>query len=36
MNMVTVDIELIRNIFAFHGVDQNGKAVMAKPKIKRE
>jgi hypothetical protein len=33
MNMVTVGIDLAKNIFALHGVDQSGKAVLVKPKV---
>jgi transposase len=36
MSIVTVGIDLAKNIFAFHGVDQNGKAVLVKPKVRRE
>jgi transposase len=36
MNIVTIGIDIAKNIFAFHGVDQNGKAVLVKPKVRRE
>lgn len=36
MNIVTVGIDLAKNVFAVHGVDDNGKAVLVKPKVKRE
>jgi len=35
MNIVTVGIDLAKNIFALHGVDQRGKAVLVKPKVAR-
>ena len=35
MNMVTVGIDLAKNVFALHGVDQSGKAVFIKPKVAR-
>ena len=36
MSIVTVGIDLAKNIFAVHGVDENGKAVLIKPKVSRE
>jgi transposase len=35
MNIVTVGIDLAKNIFALHGVDQSGRAVLIKPKVAR-
>ena len=35
MNMVTVGIDLTKNVFALHGVDQYVKAIFIKPKIAR-
>lgn len=35
MNVVTVGIDLAKNVFALHGVDQSGKAVFIKPKVVR-
>jgi transposase len=35
MNIVTVGINLAKNVFALHGVDQSGKAVLIKPKVVR-
>ena len=35
MNIVTVGIDLAKNVFALHGVDQSGKAVLIKPKVVR-
>jgi len=36
MSIVTVGIDLAKNIFAVHGVDETGKAVLVKPKVARE
>ena len=36
MAIVTVGIDLAKNIFALHGVDQSGKAVLVKPKVPRD
>ena len=36
MNIITVGIDLAKNVFAVHGVDNNGKAVLVKPKVSRE
>jgi transposase len=36
MSIITVGIDLAKNIFAVHGVDENGKAVLVKPKVARE
>ena len=35
MGIVTVGIDLAKNVFALHGVDQSGKAVFIKPKVVR-
>lgn len=35
MSIVTVGIDLAKNIFALHGVDQSGRAVLIKPKVAR-
>ena len=35
MNIVTVGIDLAKNVFDLHGVDQSGKAVLIKPKVVR-
>ncbi len=32
MAVVTVGIDLAKNVFAVHGVDKNGNAVLVKPK----
>ena len=36
MSIVTVGIDLAKNVFAVHGVDQNGKAALIKLKVPRE
>ena len=36
MSIITVGIDLAKNVFAVHGVDDNGKAVWVKPKVARE
>jgi len=36
MSMITVGIDLAKNVFAVHGVDDNGKPVLVKPKVARE
>jgi transposase len=36
MSIVTVGIDLAKNIFAVHGVDENGNAVLIKPKVARD
>jgi transposase len=36
MSIITVGIDLAKNIFAVHGVDENGKAVLIKPKVSRD
>jgi transposase len=33
MNIITAGIDLAKNIFAVHGVDDNGKPVLVKPKV---
>ncbi len=35
MNIITVGIDLAKNVFAVHGVDDNGKPVLVKPKVSR-
>ena len=34
--VITVGIDLSKNVFAVHGVDDNGKSVLVKPKVTRE
>ena len=36
MSIIAVGIDLAKNIFAVHGVDENGQAVLAKPKVSRD
>ena len=36
MNIITVGIDLAKNVFAVHGVDENGRAVLVKPKVRRD
>lgn len=36
MSIITVGIDLAKNVFAVHGVDDNGKPVLVKPKVSRE
>lgn len=35
MNVITVGIDLAKNVFAVHGVDETGKSVLVKPKVAR-
>lgn len=35
MTITTVGIALAKNVFAVHGVDQNGRTVLVKPKVSR-
>ncbi|MCG3187679.1 MAG: hypothetical protein IOMNBAOH_02333 [Rhodocyclaceae bacterium] len=32
MSMVTVGVDLAKNVFAVHGVDDDGKVALVKPK----
>ncbi len=36
MNIITVGIDLAKDVFAVHGVADNGRAVLVKPKVSRE
>lgn len=36
MSIITVGIDLAKNVFAVHGVDDNGKSVLVKPRVSRE
>lgn len=36
MRIITVGIDLAKNVFAVHGVDENGRAALVKPKVRRE
>ncbi|MBI3479881.1 MAG: IS110 family transposase [Nitrosomonadales bacterium] len=35
MNIITVGIDLAKNVFAVHGVNDNGKPALVKPKVQR-
>lgn len=35
MTITTVGIDLAKNVFAVHCVDQHGKTVLVKPKVSR-
>lgn len=35
MNIITVGIDLAKNVFAVYGVDDSGKPVLVKPKVLR-
>jgi len=36
MSIMTIGIDLAKNVFAIHGVDENGKAALVKPKVTRD
>ena len=36
MSIIRVGIDLAKNIFAVHGVDEHGKAVLIKPRVLRD
>ena len=36
MNIITVGIDLAKNVFAVHGVNESGKAELVKPKVPRD
>lgn len=36
MPMVTIGIDLARNVFAIHGVDEAGKAMLINPRVPRD
>ena len=36
MSIIVIGIDLAKNIFAVHGVNQNGKAELVKPKLARD
>jgi transposase len=36
MSIITVGVDLAKNVFAVHGVDDSGKAALVKPKVPRE
>ena len=35
MNIITAGIDLAKNVFAVHGVDDKGRAALVKPKVSR-
>lgn len=35
MSIVAVGVDLAKNVFAVHGIDETGKVVLLKPKVKR-
>jgi transposase len=35
MSIITIGIDLAKNVFAVHGVDHHGKAVLIRPKVAR-
>ncbi len=36
MTIITIGIDLTKNIFAIHGVNESGKAELVKPKVPRD
>ena len=36
MNIITIGIDLAKNIFTVHGVNESGKAELVKPKVPRD
>lgn len=36
MSIITIEIDLAKNIFAVHGVNESGKAELVKPKVQRD
>lgn len=36
MSIITIGIDLAKNVFAVHGVDDKGKAALVKPKVARD
>lgn len=36
MNIITIGIDLAKNIFAVHGVNESGKPELVKPKVPRD
>ena len=36
MNIIVIGIDLAKSIFAMHGVHENGKAELVKPKVSRD
>ncbi len=36
MPIITIGIDLAKNVFAVHGVDETGKAILIKPRVPRD
>ncbi len=36
MSVITVGIDLAKTVFAVHGVNEAGKAILVKPKVARD
>ncbi len=36
MKIIYLGIDLAKNVFAVHGVDESGKAVLVRPNVRRE
>jgi hypothetical protein len=36
MSIITIGIDLAKNIFAVHGINESGKAELVKPRIARD
>ena len=36
MKIITLGIDLAKNVFAVHGVDEQGKAVLVRPNVRRD
>ena len=36
MRIATIGIDLAKNVFAVHGVDESGKPVLIKPRVSRD
>ena len=36
MSIIVIGIDLAKNIFAVHGVNENGRAELVKPKVSRD
>ena len=36
MSIITIGIDLAKNVFAVHGVNESGKAELVKPKVPRD
>ena len=36
MKIITVGIDLAKNVFAVHGIDERGKAALVRPSVRRE